>query len=239
MKTSKKRQKRKYRRRWPAVLILAALAGILLFSFSHLYPAVSSGLSQLTGVFDSTDSSRKDSVQYETYISSIDKDGDGIDDQTDILNGAKDYVAKKPKYKSKYYNSGYPDDGYGVCTDVAANALLAAGYDLMELVNQDILKNPDDYDIDEPDINIDFRRVKNLNVYFRHTALTLTTDTSDPAEWQGGDIVIFKKHIGIISDRRNKRGIPYVIHHISPAQTHYEEDILESYSSIIGHYRIS
>lgn len=238
-KTVKKSRKRKYRRRWPIALLGFALVGVLLFSFFRFYPLFRSVFIHQDGSSALTDSSSEISGQYPPYISSTDKDGDGIDDQTDILNGAKDYIATKPKYKSKYYNSGYPDDGYGVCTDVAANALLAAGYDLMELVNQDIMKNPGEYDIDEPDINIDFRRVKNLNIYFRHTALSLTTDTSDPAEWQGGDIVIFKKHIGIISDRRNKKGIPYVIHHISPAQTQYEEDILESYSSVIGHYRIS
>ena len=43
-----------------------------------------------------------------------DKDGDGIDDQADILQSALDYIAAKPKYKSKYYQTGYPDDGYGV-----------------------------------------------------------------------------------------------------------------------------
>ena len=56
-------------------------------------------------------------------------------------------------------------------------------------------------------------------------------------DWQGGDIVIFKNHIGIISDRRNKNGIPYVIHHC-PWQFRYEENILERRKDIIGHYRI-
>lgn len=71
-----------------------------------------------------------------TYKSKIDKDNDGIDDQTDILNNARDYIKTKPKYKSKYYTTGYPDDEYGVCTDVVAFALKDAGYDLMELVNE-------------------------------------------------------------------------------------------------------
>lgn len=38
-----------------------------------------------------------------TYISEVDKDGDGIDDQTDILNSVKKYIATNPKYKSRYY----------------------------------------------------------------------------------------------------------------------------------------
>lgn len=171
--------------------------------------------------------------------SSVDKDNDGIDDQTDILQGALDYVASRPKYKSKYYRTGYPNDGYGVCTDVVAFALKNAGYDLMTLVQQDIEANPADYDIDEPDQNIDFRRVKNLRVYFSHSAISLTTDISAIEEWQGGDIVIFKNHIGIVSNRRNENGVPYVIHHNDPWQRTYEEDILEDREDIVGHYRVA
>ena len=68
----------------------------------------------------------------QTYKSNIDKDNDGIDDQTDILNNAKDYIKTNPKYKSKYYVTGYPDGEYGVCTDVVAFALKNAGYDLLK-----------------------------------------------------------------------------------------------------------
>ena len=169
-----------------------------------------------------------------TYISSIDKDNDGIDDQTDILNNVKKYIETKPKYQSKYYNTGYPNDEYGVCTDVVGFGLKSAGYDLMELVNEDVINNKENYNIDIVDKNIDFRRVRNLNVYFK-------TDLSKIEEWQGGDIIVFKDHIGIISDKRNKRGVPFLIHHANPLQINYEEDVLESYGQdyIVGHYRIS
>jgi hypothetical protein len=172
-------------------------------------------------------------------VSSIDMDQDGIDDQTDILQGARKYISTNPVYKSKYYNTGYSNDKYGVCTDVVANAMLNAGYDLQQLVNADIISHPDDYGIDEPDMNIDFRRVKNLKVYFKHTAIPLTTDINEIEEWQGGDIVIFENHIGIVSDKRNDSGIPYVIHHNSPFQASYEEDILEKRDDIVAHYRVS
>ena len=174
-----------------------------------------------------------------TYKSAIDKDNDGIDDQTDILQHTRKYIAKKPKYKSKYYETGYPNDNYGVCTDVVAFALLEAGYDLKELVNEDIKKNKELYNIDIIDKNIDFRRVKNLQVYFKNNAISLTTDINDITAWQGGDIVIFKKHIGIVSDKRNKKGISFIIHHANPFQLYYEEDVLEKYTDIVGHYRIS
>ena len=174
-----------------------------------------------------------------TYISNIDKDNDGIDDQTDILDGAKKYISMKPKYKSKYYNTGYPNDGYGVCSDVVAFALKDAGYDLQSLVNEHILANKDLYDIEVVDKNIDFRRVKNLKIYLDYNAQSLTTDINDIEKWQGGDIVVFKNHIGIVSDNRNRKGISFVIHHANPYQKYYEEDILEYHNDIVGHYRIS
>ena len=172
------------------------------------------------------------------FHSTVDKDGDGIDDQTDILQGALQYVSGRPKYKSRYYETGYPDDGYGVCTDVVAQAMKGAGYDLMELVAADIAAHPEDYEVPEPDSRIDFRRVRNLQVYFARTAASLTTDPFAVEEWQGGDIVLFKSHMGIVSDRRNERGVPYVIHHNDPWQKAYEEDILEDRDDITGHYRV-
>jgi len=175
----------------------------------------------------------------DTYISKIDKDNDGIDDQTDIINNTRIYIATNPKYKSKYYENGYPDDEYGVCTDVVAISLKNAGYDLMELVNNHIQENKELYEIETIDKNIDFRRVRNLDIYFKNNAISLTTDITKIEEWQGGDIIVFKKHIGIISDKRNRSGIPFVIHHANPYQIRYEEDILEGRTDIIGHYRIS
>ena len=176
-----------------------------------------------------------------TYKSKIDKDNDGIDDQTDILNNVREYIKTKPKYKSKYYGAGYPDDEYGVCTDVVANGLKGAGYDLMELVNEDITSHKEKYNIETIDKNIDFRRVRNLDIYFKNNNTSLTNDLSKIEEWQGGDIIVFKDHIGIISDKRNRKGIPFLIHHANPMQINYEENVLELYGQeyIIGHYRIS
>lgn len=180
-----------------------------------------------------------DYFNIEQYKSKIDKDKDGIDDQTDILNNTREYIKTKPKYKSKYYETGYPNDEYGVCTDVVGIALKNAGYDLMELVNEDIKNNQEKYNIEVIDKNIDFRRVKNLKIFFKTNSINLTTDINKTEEWQGGDIIIFKNHIGIVSDKRNKKGIPFIIHNQSPYQSNYEEDILEIRKDIVGHYRMS
>ncbi len=178
----------------------------------------------------------------ETVKSHIDKDEDGIDDYTDILQGAKAEAERKPTYKSAYYSGGYPPDTEGVCTDVIWRALRDAGYTLKDMVNEDIEKNVSAYPRVEgkPDPNIDFRRVPNLKVYFERNHISLTTDLSKIEEWQPGDIVVFgSSHIGIISDKRNKKGIPYLLH--NGGQPNREEDILEIYNKfepITGHYRI-
>lgn len=174
----------------------------------------------------------------ETYVSTGDKDADGIPDQEDILLSARAYLALKPKYKSAYYAGGYPDDGYGVCTDVVAWAMRGAGYDLRDLVDEDKKERPDAYGNEVRDANIDFRRVRNLKIWFAENAEELTLDLHDIAQWQAGDIVIFRDHIGILSDARDSRGIPYVLHHDSVYQIRYEEDILPYRDDLEGHFRI-
>lgn len=178
----------------------------------------------------------------ETITSQTDYDNDGIDDYTDILQGAKKEAENKPRYKSVYYNGGYPPDNEGVCTDVIWRSLKNAGYSLKDMVDEDIKNNTDKYARVEgkPDPNIDFRRVPNLKTYFERNQITLTTDLSKIEEWQPGDIVVFgSRHIGIISDKRNEKGIPYLIH--NAGQPLREEDALElnnNYYGITGHYRM-
>ena len=212
------------------ILSVSILLGIVCFIGFKIY----------TGKFGNKTRYDNSYFGIETYKSNVDKDNDGIDDQTDILNKVRDYIATKPQYESKYYAGGYPDDGYGVCTDVVAFGLRGAGYDLRELVNEDIKNNPEKYNIKVRDKNIDYRRVRNLFTYLEGNSINLSTDIKNIDEWQGGDIVVFSTHIGIVSDKRNKKGIPYVIHHERPYQEEYEEDILGSRKNDIkGHFRVS
>ena len=183
----------------------------------------------------------KFAAQIPQFHSTVDADKDGIDDQTDVLNGALAYVNSHPKYKSRYYQGGTPDDGYGVCTDVVWRAFQNAGYDLKALIDADIAENTGLYPRVQgtPDPNIDFRRVPNLRVFFERYAESLTTDPYEIAEWQPGDIVTFEgSHIGIISDKRNRDGIPYLIH--NSGQPKREEDALlrcHRNHPISGHFR--
>ncbi len=205
------------------LMLILAGAGVLLY----LYAA---------GGLRSNRAHSAEEFGIETLTSDLDADGDGVDDYTDILMGARDYIATDPVYKSVYYEEGgYPTDHYGVCTDVIWNAFMAAGYTLKDLVDQDIAENVSAYpDISEPDPNIDFRRVKNLKVFFDGNATSLTTELDDLSAWQPGDIVVFPSHIAIVSDRRNDKGYPFIIHH-GPGGAR-EKNEIENYT-IIGHYR--
>ena len=179
----------------------------------------------------------------ETIYSKNDFNQNGIDDYTDILLGARKDAERKPKYKSQYYAGGYPPDDEGVCTDVIWRAFKNAGYSLKDMVDEDIKNNLSKYPrVDgKPDRNIDFRRVPNLKVFFDNNAVSYTLDPYEIEQWQPGDIVIFGenyKHIGIISDKRNSRGIPFLIH--NAGQPVREEDALitwHKFQGVTGHYR--
>ena len=172
----------------------------------------------------------------EEIKSIIDYNNNGIDDYTDILYGAKKDAYNKPKYKSVYYDGGYPKENEGVCTDLIWRAFREAGYSLKDMIDKDILNNKQDYGITTIDKNIDFRRVKNLRVFFDKYAVTLTNDIYDIDEWMPGDIVIFENnsHIGIVSNYRNKEGISYILH--NGGQPIREEDYLKR-GKVTKHYR--
>lgn len=173
-------------------------------------------------------------MDFSNFKKVIDYNGNGISDNLEFVIGAREFVETKPKYVSEYYDGGYPPYGVGVCTDVIASAFLKAGYDLRELVDSDIRLNQSAYNLDHIDKNIDYRRVSVLDVFFSRNAYTLTNDLTKKEEWQPGDIVLFPHHIGILSDKLNENGYPYVIHH--GGGDIYEEDALEE-AFIVSHYR--
>ena len=169
--------------------------------------------------------------------SSVDFNKNGIDDYSDIVLGARKDAENHPKYDGRYIDGGFPPDNIGVCTDVVWRAFKNAGYDLREMVDLDIQLRPEAYTyVEKRDKNIDFRRVKNLLVFFREHAIELTVDVEQIGEWQPGDIVIFNgdKHIGIVSDKRSVDGMPYIIH--NGGQPNREEDYLD-WGNPTSHFR--
>ena len=138
-------------------------------------------------------------------------------------------------------NGDLPPDK-GVCTDVVVRALRAAGHDLQQLMHEDMKRNfakyPKRYGLSKPDPNIDHRRVPNQITFMKRFAEDLTIETDDPSQWLPGDIVYWKMsptmdHCGIVSNRRNAKGLPYVIHNGGPCR---EDDALDSWE-IVGHFR--
>lgn len=177
----------------------------------------------------------------------VDVDNDGLNDLDDILQGARKEVENRTKYKSAYYEGGYPPEDEGVCTDVIWRSFQNAGYDIKLAIDNDINEYVDDYpNIENPDPNIDFRRVVNLYIFFNKYMNNLTMDiipydAENLEQWQGGDIVVLENpsHIAIISDYRRKDGVPYIIHNAGPYPNE-QDKLLTWYNRdrIIGHYRI-
>ena len=173
----------------------------------------------------------------------VDNNKNGVADVLDIVNGASNEVLNKTKYISNYYNGGYPPDKEGVCTDVIWRGFKTASINLKDLIDKDIKNNIKLYPRvnGKPDRNIDFRRVPNQDVFFSRHTLSLNTEVKarnaeNLKQWQPGDIVVFgQSHIGIISNKRDKNGIPYVIHNTKP---HASILKLSYFTTLIhGHYR--
>lgn len=184
--------------------------------------------------------------QVPLQISSEDRNGNNVPDALDLVQGARQEVERGTLYDGSYYSGGYPPAGKGCCTDVIWRAFEAAGYDFKAMLDEDIKNYPEAYGITgkQPDPDIDFRRVKNLQVFFKCHGQELTTEikpgeVENLKQWQPGDIVVFGdplEHIGIISDQRLKSGVPLVIHNGGPRAS--EANALQLWpSKIIYHFR--
>ncbi|MBW3092540.1 DUF1287 domain-containing protein [Bifidobacterium sp. 82T10] len=179
--------------------------------------------------------------EYPREASPVDFNGNGVDDYADIVAGARADATNHPRYDSGYYEGGYPPDDRGACTDTVWRAFRQAGYDLKAMVDADIAADPDAYAAvaPKPDPNIDFRRTGVLNVFFAKYARTLTTDVADREQWQGGDIVVFEtsRHIGVVSDKRDGDGTPYVIHNMGQRRRENDYLAFRRHMTVTGHYR--
>lgn len=167
-----------------------------------------------------------------------------------IIDWARSEVANKTVYKDWYYSWGFPPEKVWVCTDVVRRALKNAWISLKSDIDKDISLNTNKYQRVnwKPDPNIDFRRVPNLKIYFDRKFESLTTELKpwnkeNLKKWQPWDIVIFGRphnHTWIISDKRDKYWVPYLIHNAAPTAS--EQNILyrwhKTYSKIIWHYRV-
>ncbi|MCL5072069.1 MAG: DUF1287 domain-containing protein [Actinobacteria bacterium] len=156
-------------------------------------------------------------------------------------------------YKT-YPDTGYPTDNIWASTDLIAMVLKDLGYDLMELINKDMIDHSEDYPLDiknrkEPIKYIDFRDTFFQEQFFKRNALELDNefipDNQDNViQWQPGDIVYFqfdpddpyKDYGGFISSRTNDQGVPLVIMLTKELVKISEVDKLMEYK-VVGHFR--
>ncbi len=148
-----------------------------------------------------------------------------------------------PAYRTLSYPGGDVPQETGVCTDVVIRALRQQSLDLQKEVHEDMRANfsayPKNWGLTKPDRNIDHRRVPNLMTWFKRKGHAQPI-TQKPGDYLAGDIVTWDlgsgiTHIGLVSDRRNAKGIPLILHNIGAGTQ--EEDLLFGYK-ITGHYRI-
>lgn len=149
-------------------------------------------------------------------------------------------------YDPSYYRIAYPNGdipaGKGAATDVVIRCLRQIGVDLQQEVHEDMKEHfrlyPQLWGANEPDPNIDHRRVENLQRFFeRHgESKSITRNASD---YRPGDIVIWsladaKKHIGIIVPGPGEHmSEPWVVHNLGAGVKW--ENILFEYR-VEGHF---
>lgn len=228
------------KKRW--LILLVAVVGLVLLY--PLYGKILSGLG-ISNLLVSQYQVPKCEVPQ--LLSAQDQNQNGIPDSIDIVNGARQEVKKGTVYDGSYFQGGYPPEGRGACTDVIWRAFKTAGYDLKKMVDEDIKNNPKAYGATgrDPDPSIDFRRVSNLQVFFKRYGQELTTeivagDVTNLTNWQPGDIVVFGlplEHIGIISDQRGRDGVPLMIHNCGPKASEDDYYLLNWPSKITYHFR--
>jgi uncharacterized protein YijF (DUF1287 family) len=153
-----------------------------------------------------------------------------------------------------YKETGYPSENIWISTDVIAMVLKDSGYDLMELINKDMVDHKEDYPLDiknrkDPIKYIDFRDVFFQEQFFKRNALELEKkfipgNKENMIQWQPGDIVYFQFDPenpyqdlgGFISSRNNDKGVPLVIMISKEFGRVVEIDKLQEYI-IVGHFR--
>lgn len=164
-----------------------------------------------------------------------------------LVSAARAQVGQTTGYDPAYRKLDYPGGDVppetGVCTDVVIRAFRAAhALDLQRLVHEDMRAHfrlyPQRWGLKGPDRNIDHRRVPNLQTYFERQGWMLPL-AAKPAAFEPGDIVTClvagnRPHIMLVSDRRDARGVPLVIHNIG-AGAQEENALLEF--KLTGHYR--
>jgi len=172
-----------------------------------------------------------------------------------LAEAARAQVGVTTGYDSEWAKLSYPGGDVprttGVCADVVVRAARdGLGLDLQQLVHEDMLKNFNAYPArkewgsEEPDANIDHRRVLNLETYWTRAGARLwvakaaTQGDAFPVPIKIGDILTWLldarlPHVGIVV---SVGGQKHVVHNIGGGA---EESPLNEFclQRAVGHYR--
>jgi uncharacterized protein YijF (DUF1287 family) len=148
-------------------------------------------------------------------------------------------------YDGSYYVLKYPGGdvpkGIGVCTDVVIRAYRAIGFDLQQLIHEDMKKAFAVYNkrrkSNKIDASIDHRRTPNMQTFFTRQGAKLPV-TNDEEDYIPGDIIFWDvaySHVGMVVDEK----VPgtnhfYIVHNICCGNN--MEDFLFG-AKIVDHYR--
>jgi uncharacterized protein len=167
----------------------------------------------------------------------------------DLIKAALERTTHSITYDGTYHPIKYPGgdvpSNIGVCTDVVIRSYRKLGIDLQQLVNEDMKSNFSKYPskriwgLNQPDSNIDHRRVPNLQTFFTRNGKSLPV-TQDVKDYVPGDLVTWMlpgnfPHIGIVTDKYSQNsGNPMIVHNIGRGPE--LDDVLFRFP-ITGHYK--
>ena len=164
---------------------------------------------------------------------------------TAAIERTRHQVTYDGAYRSIPYPGGDVPANIGVCSDVIIRSYRQLGVDLQQLVHEDMKLDFEAYPshriwgMNNPDSNIDHRRVPNLQAYFTRHGKVLPISEAYK-DYHPGDIVTWMlpgnlPHIGIVTNQTlPKTGEPLIVHNIGRGPQ--LEDMLFDFD-ITGHYR--
>ncbi|RZJ05545.1 MAG: DUF1287 domain-containing protein [Brevundimonas sp.] len=167
---------------------------------------------------------------------------------------AQDQLGVTTDYDSGYRKLAYPGGDLprktGACCDVIVRAARdGLGLDLQKLVHEDMTKAFDAYpaiwDLKAPDPNVDHRRVRNLETYFKRAGAEVwrkgnrTTDGGFPNPLATGDILTWLEpsgatHIALVTRGGEK---PLILHNFGTGVVQHGLNPLGFRRAAAGHYR--